>query len=780
MAPPLLMLLFALVPVDAAALSVSGRVRGGAEAAGLRVVLLRDRNLRAPAVVLGHAPVDSNTGTFEVQTNAPPPVWIAVTRCSAAELRASRFDAGWWVFPRHEPLTRETAADVVLQVPDPDAMAAAWTTQRSPDTGRLRWFVLLAIALGLLGAAWLWRRPSAPLPPREPAEAPFPRWMLAGGALAVAALWAFRLGSEPLDLLEYSYFLEGLRPDSLSGVFSNPVSAALAHGPVQPLILRGLAQLDTSPWLLRLPSLVFGLGFLLVVVTLVRAELGRAAALGAAAVALTAPLAVFYARDATPYALAGLCAALSVWLILRARDSERAPRWWLAFCGVTLLGFFTHYAYAFVPLSQAVALTAAWLRRRPRDLAYAALALSAAAIPAAIVADHLEHMVVLSGIQFGLISPVYPISPGLLAFGGRFLCVLTSMPSDVAWLLLLSVPLSAAGFVLLRRRSSLLAWLLGAQLGTLLLFVVFTHTMSTLNGGGRVFYAFRWARPLLLGAIVPLGAVLLDRRLAGGLAVLLAVAGWQSVGLLLGPTRPAHDDVRALIAEHGKGGDAYAVLPAAFYGDPLQYYLADGSPPDLITGRRTADLRVGAATVHGPLVEGRWSLETRLDRLEWERIWVVAYREAMLGEPKFDPDVVARTVALLDHQATRLDTWRLPFVDVFLYACRGPCAWVGKSTITIDLSNRFQASRYLERQATPGTIRLVLPADATRVLVRRRPGVAKDPAHTVSFAGARLADVRLEPDRWVADLRPGTGRIRLQVTPSPPLRPDDLVLRVTR
>ncbi len=773
--------LAALTPFDAAALSIEGTVRGGGEAGGVRVVLLSDRNLRRPDVIVGVGEVDAATGAFRVEAAVEPPVWLGVTSTSAADLEQQQLRAGWWVFPRHEPVVAD-AVGLVLQAPDPTRMAAAWTGGSGQSTGMLRLFVLIAIGLGVLLAGFFWRRAAADLAPRAP-EAAFPTWVMPSLGLSLAGVWAVGLGAEPMDLLEYSYFQEGLRPAAASEVFTNAVSAALAHGPIHPFILRTVSHVDPSPWVLRLPSLLFGVAFVLVTVSLVRREAGSLAAIGAGAVALTAPLAVFYARDATPYALAGLCAAGSVWLILRARDSSRPAMVWAAFAGVHVLGFFTHYAYAFVPLSEALALLGAWRSSRPRDLARALVALCAAAAPAALFADHLEHMVALSGIQFGLISPVYPQSPGLLAFASRFLCVLTSLPADAWPLLLLTLPLWAVGLTLLRRRSPLLGWLVGAQFAVVLLFVVFTHTMSTINGGGRIFYAFRWARPLLLGAVVPLGAAAINRRAAIALAALVALAVWQSGALLLGPARPRHDEARAEVAKRAQSGDAYAVIPAAFYGDPLQYYLADGRPPDLITRLRTADLRVGDATMHGPLAEMRSTLETELDRLHWERVWLFAYREEMLGTPKFDPGVATRTLAWLDTRWERLETLELPYLDVYLYRCGADCAWEGSDRIRIDLRRRLQAERYLEPGEPESRVDLVLPGDATRVTVRRRRAIGDGAQSAVTFEGDRLTSHRYSdegPGAWEADLSVGDGRTRLSLTVLPPLRGRHLDIEVTR
>ena len=160
------------------------------------------------------------------------------------------------------------------------------------------------------------------------------------GALVV---FLVRLGTEPLGLLEYSYFHEGVRPNNILDILTDSITVELAHGPITPMLLRLMASISDSAWWLRVPSVVFGALFVALVVKIVHSELNRKAALIAGALALTSPLAVYYARDASPYALVGLCAAASIWILCVAPKTQKPWFLWSGFVALQLVGFFSHF-----------------------------------------------------------------------------------------------------------------------------------------------------------------------------------------------------------------------------------------------------------------------------------------------------------------------------------------------------------------------------------------------------------------------------------------------------
>ena len=758
------------VPSSGAAAAIHGEVRGGGQRRGVSVAALRSRDLRITDNVIDVASVDPRTGRFALTVPAGAAVHLIVlARCDVSQIRADRLDACLRFHPHHAAVSPDGEArrSLVLQVPDPDAAQALWRGTAAP-VGPHR-----SVGYGLLvflvfAAGWLHRlsrgskRPprsedEMPLP-RQPSPWPMVRWVPLIFIASTALLVLPRLGTEDLDLLEYSYFHEGVRPESARALLTDPVSAELAHGPVTPLLLRSLERISRSPWLLRLPSAALAIVSVLVVFVMVRRELGLRAAVATAGLSACLPLAVLYARDATPYALAGACAVLSVWLAQRARDAARSFGWWGAFALVQVVGFFAHYAYAFASVALALALSCAWWRRRPADLARALVAFAAAGVLPVTAAPQLVHMLESSGLRFALMSPVYPESPGVVPFGASFLCALSGVPPGWPLALIPVAALAALGFRELWRRSSLLFWLAAAQLVLLVVWLVFTHEMSTRASGGHVFYAFRWARPLTLALLLPLGASVLGPA-RWTVSVLGAVALWQSVALAAGPTRPAQSEAARIVLDRAQPGDVVAVLPAAFYGDPLNYHLFRGSPPNLITRMRPGPI---GGSLFGPLLGIDLPLETELDHAGTSRIWLVAYRETMLGVAKFDPGVAARTLAWMDGTFRRLEHHALASLDLYLFESPGSRIWAGARRLPIDLDRPFRAGRFIARPADGRTIQgasivpLVLPGDATSLSVEP-PGPGLEGG--VTFRSDRL----VAADGFGCTLRPGATPTRVDL-----------------
>jgi hypothetical protein len=125
---------------------------------------------------------------------------------------------------------------------------------------------------------------------------------------------------------------------------------------------------------LRLPSVLVGIG-LIVVAYLVAIELGlgRTAARLAAVLVAVNPMLVWYSQEARPYSILAFLGLLSVWAILRARESsarrELAIWTFLAACTIAV-----HYIGVFLVAAEVTVLLLT-SRRRPawRDLAVAAV-----------------------------------------------------------------------------------------------------------------------------------------------------------------------------------------------------------------------------------------------------------------------------------------------------------------------------------------------------------------------------------------------------------------------
>ena len=109
---------------------------------------------------------------------------------------------------------------------------------------------------------------------------------------------------------------------------------------------------------------------------------GRLAGLAAAAIWALHPMALWYARDARPYALAAFLSALLLWLYLRFR--ERPSRGYLVAGGLAMAaGLMTHYFF-FVVVGSLLTLAATEVRGRPRLFRQWSIAALLAMVPLAL------------------------------------------------------------------------------------------------------------------------------------------------------------------------------------------------------------------------------------------------------------------------------------------------------------------------------------------------------------------------------------------------------------
>ncbi len=106
---------------------------------------------------------------------------------------------------------------------------------------------------------------------------------------------------------------------------------------------------------------------------------GESAGLTAAGIWALHPMALWYARDARPYAMAAALGACLVWLFLRCRQR---PDWGslLAAACVMAAGLVTHYFF-FVLVASLLLLAALEIRQQPRFFRYWALVTLAALVP---------------------------------------------------------------------------------------------------------------------------------------------------------------------------------------------------------------------------------------------------------------------------------------------------------------------------------------------------------------------------------------------------------------
>ena len=761
--------------------AVHGVVRGEGVGEDLSIVGIPTRNVHqlrsASQVTLPIASVDPQTGAFTLSIGEQNPTYLMITHgCSSEDIQKRRFQNCTLWFPRRLPI--QAGDDLQIELPEPlQTIRGATNHSANPQPiwttgGMLIGFLLLI--------AW-WVRRKAPARKETPDQSDGVR---RDGSSRWLALWFFlgallvlfvRLGTEPLGLLEFSYFHEGVRPNHILDILTDNITMELAHGPITPMLLRLLSSVSDSAWWLRAPSVLFGALFVSLVVVIVHSELNRKVAVLAGALALTSPLALYYARDASPYALVGLCAAASIWILCRAPRTRRPWLLWSGFVALQLVGFFSHFGYGFVALSMFLAVCVVWHRSERRALSHALFAFAMAAIPVLMLLPHFLDVLQISGTRFALMSPIYSVSPGAVAYLSHFLTILSGFPANWTLGLVFAVPLWALGMHVLWQHSRILTWIVGLQCVMVVGFVLFNHTMYTTHGGGRIFYAFRYTLPLLLGVLIPIAASVLSpsRWIVWGLVV---VTTCYSTALIQQPTRSSQRAAATLIQEHAKPGDAYAVLPANFYGDLFQYYLANQSPPSLITKGNAQHLSLGDKSIWGPIMETNLPFETAIDHLDHERLWVITYHESMFGIPKFESSVSTEALATVSTLCApvKLPVKAIAWMNVHLYECDPRRVWNDKNHLTIDTNNRFSLDRFVQRPTRAHELDdsdswpLVIPGDATHLMVIAEPSssatqesLSIESKH--SLGAVTFPSVANKHTQWEVSLTPHPGTTHLTI-----------------
>jgi Concanavalin A-like lectin/glucanases superfamily/Dolichyl-phosphate-mannose-protein mannosyltransferase len=118
-----------------------------------------------------------------------------------------------------------------------------------------------------------------------------------------------------------------------------------------------------AEWVVRLPSVVFGIACLGAVLA-IGADLGhRRAGLIAAFLGAVSPFAVYWSQEAKPVTLQMAIAVWSTWALLRA-TRRRQRRWWAAWWVLSLVGIYSHYYHGFVLIGQGLWILISHLGRR--------------------------------------------------------------------------------------------------------------------------------------------------------------------------------------------------------------------------------------------------------------------------------------------------------------------------------------------------------------------------------------------------------------------------------
>ena len=156
-----------------------------------------------------------------------------------------------------------------------------------------------------------------------------------------AVLRLYRLDGHSLWLDEgWQYFFA--QPQSLHHLFAQALDPTLApHPPLSYLVHYCFLTLRDSDWMLRLPSVFFGLGSVLLSGILARKLISQPAALYTALVCAISPFHIWYSQEGRMYAQLLFLSLLSSLFLIKA--TEQAKRhWWVWYTLVTTAGLYTH------------------------------------------------------------------------------------------------------------------------------------------------------------------------------------------------------------------------------------------------------------------------------------------------------------------------------------------------------------------------------------------------------------------------------------------------------
>jgi hypothetical protein len=671
---------------------VKGRIQGYQGIWPLHVAALSSRDFADPNNPIGWASVDADTGRFDLHIAQSDRTELYLLAQLDRERLGPRLNGNQLFFLRTTPFER-AEFDGKRLLFDLGDMELAHLIRDSDSTRAPA--IALGLAVLLYGLGFLIVRR---LNKTSPCAQPLPNrggWPLWAIAIGTTIPLLPNLGHEALELLEFTYLHEALRPDSILALFTDPISAELSHPPFWPLVLRLLTQISHEEWWLRLPSVLCHLGYVFVVFRLASQHSARGMGLLAALLAGIAPISLYYGQDATPYALMGLLSASITLCALRER--------WKGFAALLIIGFFTHYTMAILGISIAISLL--WYWRAGHDsgrLRRAFLTYGVICVLPLIWSVHFIRTFFASGMSTRLMSSDYLPDPGFLDYVGHFLAVVMGVTPEVHLGALAILVLVCFGIVRLFRTQPLLGRLMAVQVVLLIGYVVFVYAMYMRFADGRVFYAYRWTSVFLpaiaVGGAAAIVALWRTKKWLGTLVtiVLIVCALLQDGRILLNPKRPDQEAAAAHIQAEVQPGDAFCALPAIYYAQLFNYHLFDRKPDDWMAWpEQHGDL-------YGPFHQRNTTLETLSRNLAFRRIWVAVFHETMFDTRKF-------AAGPADHQLSWLksnlsfnptqDLFRFSHLDLYrFHVPHEPPdpeqrAWKG-GRLELDFTQRIRLFRY--------------------------------------------------------------------------------------
>jgi Dolichyl-phosphate-mannose-protein mannosyltransferase len=407
--------------------------------------------------------------------------------------------------------------------------------------------------------------------------------LVAGAALRLSVAGQSMLGDELA-----TYWI--VSTNDFGGVISTVESDAEISPPLSFLLSRLAVQIDLTPEMLRLPSLLAGLATIPLVYLLGLRTVGRGPALLAAAFTTLSPFMIYYSAEARGYALMMALVTTSTLSMLLAVDQRRA-RWWVAYAVATAAAVYTHYTCVFLLAVQFLWLL--WTHPEARRPALISTAAAAAGflpwVPGALADFDSPTTDILAALQ-PLTGFYVRQALEQWALGHPDLHVpLTAVPGTIALVLLALALVLTVGGLVATRAVALRGGLLRADRRTLLMVllalsvpagvVLFSAVGPTSMVGARNLAASWPALGLALATVVLACGPRL-RLAAAGLAVAaFGIAGANMLDSEHG--RPQYEEASKFILDRSEPGDVVIDEVVPLSPGPL-------SPIDpSLNGRRT-------------------------------------------------------------------------------------------------------------------------------------------------------------------------------------------------
>ena len=378
------------------------------------------------------------------------------------------------------------------------------------------------------------------------------------------------------------------------------------HPPLYYLIMRLMALMGHTEWILRWPSVLFGTLTVALVYRLGQAIWNSRIAFLAALLVTLHPYAIWYSREARQYSLAILLSAWVMFAFVRLAQEQTKSRW-LAFVIASSLSYLTHYFLLLLSLVQFVYLVISLRKHYPWFRRWAAAQI-AAGVPV-MVWITLYLMLPERNLGIGWIQ-----RPELGAVFATLWRLAYNAPLSPPWTWLGWATMFILGYMFLRHRPA--SWSSGRLLTGL--WLVLPILSVWLISQRRPFYSHRFFVICLPATVLILAAGLNSiksalSRYALGL-VLITLSLWTVVQLYT--PKYAKEDWRQVgewLYSEGEPGDVIA-MPDWKMPFPLRYYYAGEVPVEI-----TIDYWGGYTALN------EWAKDYR-------RLWTVFY-----GRPEEQP-----------------------------------------------------------------------------------------------------------------------------------------------